>query len=536
VTNIVPPNIASEDHLAPTPKPRVVRSRPSTAGKIRAELNLEKWPGLWQPAKSKNEKMLRVLEREITNADGSKVVSRVEIGYTHLGTLTTEERKMYGALIEVWEESGKPGDRPVFFSDRLLARILNKSWGTNVRDAIVKSLRKLRTVPVEWINSYYQKDDEGKTVLRERTPFTILSELKIVEREVDGAVNRAVGYFKPDDRILHNLLANYTKPLLLDVMINLRSDIAVLLYTHVDLMLARKDMYERRSRELFTDLGLTNAEYNRQYERFRALKKAMAELEGVRLSTGVLKTARIEKTVDGKDYKTVFKKVAAPQIEAAVAAEQQPAPVVINHYAKPKDPLGEQAAEVVRHFHQVVHGLSAHEPQSKELSQAGTLIGQYGVARARHIIEYAAEQAKQTNFAMQHFGAVLSYASRGAADFQARRQAAGAIPVPAQPAARAEDSVVTPPSRRALRLSALTAEQYRVRFTEARAALLREVPFLAERSRLGSKLEEEMVRVRLSRQLDSEPMDLLPMEALRLPQDLAQILAFVATQNSETTR
>src|SRR5580658_9196013 len=77
----------------------------STAGKIRAELNLEKWPGVWQPSKSKNEKTLRALERQITNPDGSKVISRVEVGYTQLGTLTTEERKMYGALIEIWEES-----------------------------------------------------------------------------------------------------------------------------------------------------------------------------------------------------------------------------------------------------------------------------------------------------------------------------------------------------------------------------------------------------------------------------------------------
>src|SRR5205823_4731009 len=147
-------------------------------------------------------------------------------------------------------------------------------------------------------------------------PFTILSDLKIVEKEVDGAVNRAVGYFRPDDRILHNLLANFTKPLLLDVMINLKSDIGVLLYSHIDLMLARKDTYERRTKELFADLGLTNPEYNRQYERYRALKKAMAELQGVRLSTGVLKVATIERTVDGKDYKTVFKKTAAPEIGA----------------------------------------------------------------------------------------------------------------------------------------------------------------------------------------------------------------------------
>ena len=171
-----------------------------------------------------------------------------------------------------------------------------------MRDAIVKSLRKLRTIPLEWINSYHQKTDEGKEVLRERTPFTILSDLKIVEREIDGTVNRAVGYFKFDDRILGNLLTNYTKPLLLDIILKIKSDIGQLLYVHVDLMLARKDAYERRTKDLFVDLGLNNSQYSRQYERYRALKKAVVELQGVRLSTGVLRVAGVEKTLDGLDY------------------------------------------------------------------------------------------------------------------------------------------------------------------------------------------------------------------------------------------
>ena len=293
-------------------------------GKIRAELNLEKWPAIWQPAKSKSEKTLRVFEREITNSDGSKIVSRVEIGYTHLGTLTTEDQRMFYALIKQWEDSTKP-ETQVFFSDRLLARILKKSWGTNVRDTIVKSLRKLRSIPLEWINSYHHKTAEGKAILRERIPFTILSELKIVERELDGVVNRAVGYFKFDDRILGNLLANYTKPLLLETILRIKSDIGQLLYVHVDLMLARKNIYERRTKDLFQDLGLNNPEYNRQYERYRALKKTLEELQGLSLSTGVLKSATIEKTIDGLDYKTVFKKVlAAAELDSSQEIASEP--------------------------------------------------------------------------------------------------------------------------------------------------------------------------------------------------------------------
>ena len=54
------------------------------------------------------------MEREFTAADGNRIVSRVEVGYTQLGTLTTEEQKMLYVLIQLWEENGKP-DAQVFF-------------------------------------------------------------------------------------------------------------------------------------------------------------------------------------------------------------------------------------------------------------------------------------------------------------------------------------------------------------------------------------------------------------------------------------
>jgi hypothetical protein len=497
----------------------VATSRPqrrngnASPAKVRAELNLEKWPAIWQPSKSKNQKALRVFEREVVSADGSKVVSRVEVGYTHLGTLTTEDQRMYYALIHLWEDSGKPSDRPVFFSDRLLARVLKKSWGTNVRDSIVKSLRKLRTIPIEWINSYYQKTEEGKTVLRERTPFTILSELKIVERETDGAVNAAVGYFKSDDRILHNLLANYTKPLFLETILNLKSDIAQLLYVHVDLMLARKDNYQRRTKDLFQDLGLRNPEYNRQYERYRALRKAVAELQGARISTGILRVAAVEKTLDGLDYKIVFRKMTAPADVRAAVDSNSIGEVVIHHYAKLKEPVTEQADELVKHFHRIVHGVEHHEAQSKERGQALSLLAQHGFERTLFIIRYAADRAKETSFDIQHFGAILSYASRAIADFEQRQK---------DKAIRGGDSRAAAPQQRVRkflpigesRLAALTTEQYQARFQKAKAELMKQVPFLSQHPQRKSSLQEHLIRAHIVRALETESMALVPVNLL----------------------
>jgi len=68
-----------------------------------------------------------------------------------------------------------------------------KGWGSNVIDAITKSLRKLRTIPIEWINSYFDQTKQGAVVV-DRRPFTLLGELRVVEKHQDGAVNSSKGF------------------------------------------------------------------------------------------------------------------------------------------------------------------------------------------------------------------------------------------------------------------------------------------------------------------------------------------------------
>src|SRR5882672_2273894 len=208
--NAVPNNQAAIDQL--TGEQRGKRKVVSIAEKpksekIRVELNVEKWPALWRPASSKNAPTLRTLERELKFSDGNRGTSKLEIGFTHLGTLTTEDQKMFYALIRHWEETGKPSDRPVYFSDRLLARLLKKKgWGSNVIQAITGSLRRLRTTPLRWIKSYH-KDDGKDTQYEEETFFSFLDNLKIVTRKQHGHITNQQGYFQFDRNILANLLA-----------------------------------------------------------------------------------------------------------------------------------------------------------------------------------------------------------------------------------------------------------------------------------------------------------------------------------------
>lgn len=491
--------------------------------KIRSELNIEKWPAIWQPAKSKNKPALRTMERELTNRDGSRIVSRVEVGYTHLGTLTTEEQKMLYVLIKLWEEAGKP-DTQVFFSSRSLARMLKKKgWGTNVIDSITKSLRKLRHVPIEWINSYYDQTKAGAVVV-DHVPLSVLGDLRIVERRQDGAVNSSLGYFKFDDRILTNLQLNYTKPVCIDEFFKLRSEIAQLIYSHVDLVMFDKNRYERRTQELFNDLGLKNAEYNHMYERKRAVEKALKELEGIRLSSGILRTATIEKTADGKDYKVAFSKTASttslsvPAVETRV--EIASPPVVINDYSKQKDRAVVQAEELVKHFYKLFHGVENHQPQSKETSQALSLISQQGFDQAKYVIEFAQTEAAKTNYSIQHFGGVLSYASRAMAAFD--RRAAAAAPKRDRPTSQQVAAAVPPateqnPSRGEQRFALLNGADREKRLEDCKAELMATNSFLATRKD-DTAILQEMIRGRVIRQLDQECMDLILVDDISGPE------------------
>jgi hypothetical protein len=284
--------------------------------RVRPELNLDKWP-IFRPAKSKNPLRPRILQREITLPDGRTINAKVEIAPTTRGELTTEDQKTLYALVKHWEEKGKP-ETLTFFSIKGLARLLNKKWGSNVIQALTESLIRLRITAFIWENSYYDKTSGAAVEVLD--PFNILSDLKIIKRKQDGHITKEAGYFRFNDYMLNNLLANNTRPVLFDVVISFKSEVAQLLYVYLDVLMADKTLYERRTKELFEDLGLEGKSYRSPANRKQVLERALKELQGVEVHSGKFTTAKLEETKDGKDYKIVIRK--GP---AAPAALDQPA-------------------------------------------------------------------------------------------------------------------------------------------------------------------------------------------------------------------
>src|SRR5438876_7601348 len=76
-------------------------------------------------------------------------------------------------------------------------------------------------------------------------------------------------------------------------------------------MLFDKRQYERRTKELFDELGIRGVAYKNASNRKQKLVRALQELNGVRLTSGWVSEARIERTVDKKDYKVIFRKTGA---------------------------------------------------------------------------------------------------------------------------------------------------------------------------------------------------------------------------------
>ncbi len=423
----------------PHPPAKAAAAPPPDPERVRPELNLERW-SVWQPARSKSGPRARVLEREIPLPDGSRVHARVEVGFTQRGMLTTEDQKTYYALVKLWEENGRAQqEERVVFSLRHLARILKKQWGTNVIDALTQSLARLYATPFFWTHAYY--DSHTGETQETLEGFRILDELKIIRAGKKGEpphTGRAMAYFRFNHLILSNLRAGHTKPVLLDTVLRFESEIAQMLYTNIDLILADKSHYERRTRELFQDLGLEGVAYRNASNRRQRLLPALKELEGVPLSKGgEIAAATLERTKDGTDFKVVFHKkrgktpppAGTPAPPAAAAAAGTPPAVTPAAAAAmaavpvaAKRLLADQAADLVRHFYALFQqaGQGAHLP-ARALDQATGLIARRGPERARFVVDYAHRDSERTRRpdgpGVRAFGWVLGYENQAAAAY-----------------------------------------------------------------------------------------------------------------------
>lgn len=399
---------------------------------VRPELNFEKWPGIWQPARSNSKLSEIVLERK--KVDGS--TSKIEItANSKYGALTTETQKIIYALYKISEEKSHP--RRIPFSRRRIAKILNKHWGTVAIEIIETGLYQLRSTFFVLKDVFY--DAVNKKTISVINTFTILSFLEISNEEINGHTTKEECYCEFNDYIYNNLVNNHVKPLLLDTFLTFGDDgIAQLLYSHLDLMLSKTNYYKRITKGIFDELHLVGKDYQKVSVRKRTIERIMPKLNGKKLSSGGVLAIGLEKAIKGDDYDLVAVK---KELESSSISDgrrdvenkeiSQADKKIIERLAKGVDfksgtinklnnktlGINEDARVIIQYFHKKFFNLENVKPTLKELKQAKELIEQNGFDIGKYVVDYAYNQAQETNYKIGQFGAILEYAGRGAAKY-----------------------------------------------------------------------------------------------------------------------
>jgi hypothetical protein len=278
---------------------------------VRPELNIEKHADfIFAPAHSKTLNRPRKKTWAIQLKNGQKAAAYLLIQPIYGGkTFTTKTRKVYLALTQLWEQRRR-GDDTVLFSAREIANMLGIKWaGKRVAKEIYKEIEALRSCIFTWQYSFIDPNGDKISLLDH---INILDKFSYVSREIRKEnVHKFQGLhlIRFSEPIRANLKSNKTKPTYFDIILSIKGEIASVLYARLDIILSSNEFYERTSKGLFDDLHLEGEKgYKYASQRKQKLEKAMKEIAGKEISTGML-SLKLEKTVDGTDWKLVARRV-----------------------------------------------------------------------------------------------------------------------------------------------------------------------------------------------------------------------------------
>ncbi len=208
--------------------------------------------------------------------------------------------------------------------------------------AILDSLRRLNAVTLRFVESFWNA--ETNDVYDDEQPIRILSELNIKTRKKlnNGKYkpSKSEGYVAFHPRILKNLIRQYTRPVLFDVVLSLKSDIAQFVYAVADRQLASKPEYNITTANLFNELSMEGAGYRYVSKRMEKLKAPLAELEGKPLSSGGALRITQRESKDKQDIVLIFSKGKRLLV--------LPAPVVAEDHATVVQVNGDDASHVAQ--------------------------------------------------------------------------------------------------------------------------------------------------------------------------------------------
>lgn len=282
---------------------------PILRSKLSVELNIAKFSSfIFSPSHTAPSNAPRVKEWIMSHPEsGDTIQAKILIEPIDGMTLNTFDHKTFMGLQLIWHKKIKDQDGSISVTMVELARIMGLTWGTSGIKQMTASLLRLRKIPITWTFSFFNKSSAKHIPFLE--PINILAQLKLWQPNVGQKTGPA--QFRFNEYIENNLKKNYVKPVYYDVIKAIRGEIALSLYSFLDIIMSQRNIWERKTTELFkNDLNMVKDYY--RSERKRLLEKVVAELDGKPISTGLL-ILSIVRTVDDSDDKLIVRKAPFPE-------------------------------------------------------------------------------------------------------------------------------------------------------------------------------------------------------------------------------
>jgi hypothetical protein len=301
------------DFIKNQPLNNKLSSKPFDKGTVKIEINLAKWASfIFAPSETGDrvrQKQWTVLNPET----GQKTIGRITVNTFNGTTLKPYDYKILLGIHSLWwDKQQLTLQQTTPFRLRELAKALGMKWGRGTLEGLKESLIRLKRVHISWIHAF--KDIKKGTLAKIEDDFTILDRLRIASKEKltlpltkGKKYELVIGEFRFHEYIENNLRNGGIKPVLFETIKHIHGEISITLYAFLDLVMADKTHWERRTIELLKDDLFVLGKYTKPSDRLRLLQRATDRIQGKPISTGTIHIL-FEKTKDGQDYKLVVRK------------------------------------------------------------------------------------------------------------------------------------------------------------------------------------------------------------------------------------
>src|SRR3954454_1483532 len=338
-----------------------------------------------------------IVTNMLRDSDGTERPVSVHI-HPDFGQPSVLAYKIAQTIFLKMTEAGDPYPNAIAFTQRELARLVGRTWGTSVSQQLYHAMMQLQNTRI--ICSVHNKETKEYFEVSFNFLVTTMFSSK------DKAINECV--VQVHDAIVASLNRNHAIWLNYDRLRTLNT-LGMVLY---------KRLFFHLSNTYQTNTQRSTFKFEKAYEdiccewlgglkpekyKSRIEKQLGRYLESVK-ETGLIKRYEIATLARGQGYKIVFYPGDAfyqDYIDFYVRSPRE----------KRADTLpssNPQPLQLVAYFHQLM-GHKHNNYTAKEREQAAEVVKRFGFDRSKQFVEYVATEAAKTNYKMKFFGALLDY-------------------------------------------------------------------------------------------------------------------------------